>query len=413
MTPARRAALALATAAFLIRLGAIGVFGFDRLEFGDARDYLATASSLCEAGVYPAQGNLPFFRAPGLPFFIVLATACEPQHVAAVKIALALIDSLTVALIVLLSFAVYSSLQGAILAGLAAACDPLFIACVTDIRSEPLFMFFLVASLFALRKRAGGWSGATLALAALTRPIALIFAPLFLLAFGRRRNGLAFIAAFALTLAPWVIRNDARYGELIVVNDAAGYNLWRGTHPEMARLYAIRDHDEFRRASVNFEQHDTLPTMQQINAIAKTPRARSAAWRRAAFANINMNPRLEAAFALKKAWLYWRPWLNPQEFNTRVVILSGIFTAALYALALCGLARTERPVVLWIIAFFVIGWIVHIPNQVVTRFRYPLTDPLLLIAAAHCVASSAIRRVGLSSASRERARRWTARALRF
>jgi len=373
----KRAALALAALAFLIRIAAIAATGFDRVEFGDARDYIDTAASLCESGTYPSQGNLPFFRAPGLPFFIALSTACHPRNIALIKLALALVDSLTVALMVLLSFSAFRSMRAAILAGLAAALYPLFIVSITDVRSEPLFMFFMTLSLFGLATRRGAVSGAALALAALARPVALIFVPLFAIPRTRRA---AFLIAFFLVLAPWALRNYARYGEFILVNDAGGYSLWRGTHPEIARIYSIRDRDEFRRASIEFEQRFTAPMMQRINASTSSPRARSAAWRNAALRNVNANRPLEFRFALKKAWLYWRPWLNPQEYSSYIVLSSAVFIIALYALGFAGIPRS---MLVWVLSYFLLGWLAHIPHQVVMRFRYPLTDPLLLIAATH------------------------------
>ena len=119
----------IAVLAFAIRLTAIAITGFDRVEFGDARDYLDTATTLCTTGAYPDQGNLPFFRAPGLPFFIAITTLGEPQRVAWVKIALALVDSATVALIVVLS--------GSVWAGLAAALYPFFIVSTSFFFTDP------------------------------------------------------------------------------------------------------------------------------------------------------------------------------------------------------------------------------------------------------------------------------------
>ncbi|PYQ26352.1 MAG: hypothetical protein DMF56_24680 [Acidobacteria bacterium] len=376
----KRTAIALAAFAFLIRIAAIAVTGFDRVEFGDARDYIDTAASICESGTYPSQGNLPFFRAPGLPFFIALTTACHPHNVALLKIALALVDSLTVALIALLSFSVFRSPRAAILAGIAAALYPLFLVSITDVRSEPLFMFFMTLSLYGLATRRGAMSGAALALAALTRPVALIFVPLFLIPRMRR---IAFLIAFLVVLTPWTLRNYVRYGEFILVNDASGYSLWRGTHPEIARIYSIRDRDEFRRASIEFEQRFTAPMMQRINASTTSPRARSAAWRHSALANVNAHRGLEWRFALKKAWLYWRPWLNLQEYSSSIVLASAVLLIALYALGFAGIPRS---MLMWVVSYFVLGWLAHIPHQVVMRFRYPLTDPLLLIAATRLIA---------------------------
>ncbi len=93
------ALLLLFLAALVIRMAAIRVTGPTRLEFGDARDYLATATTFSTAGTWPERGSLPFFRAPGLPLFIIGVTGGHPERVEAAKIGLAVVDSLNVLLI--------------------------------------------------------------------------------------------------------------------------------------------------------------------------------------------------------------------------------------------------------------------------------------------------------------------------
>src|SRR5207245_4226732 len=105
----------------------------------------------------------------------------------------------------------------------------IFIDSVCDVRSEPLFMLFLTAAIWSLLVHRDGRAGVATALAALTRPTALLCIPLFALYSGRRR-WVALIIASVLTLAPWVMRNYLRYGELILVNDAAGYSVWHASH---------------------------------------------------------------------------------------------------------------------------------------------------------------------------------------
>src|SRR5258707_11433922 len=75
--------------ALTIRLAAIFATGPGTIRFGDGIDYIDTAKALCATGSYPAKGSLPFFRAPGLPFFIAAVTACHPSAVVAIKIGLA------------------------------------------------------------------------------------------------------------------------------------------------------------------------------------------------------------------------------------------------------------------------------------------------------------------------------------
>jgi hypothetical protein len=50
-------------------------------------------------GTYPDRSSMPFFRAPGLPFFIAGATLCHAEMVWLVKLALAAADVISVATI--------------------------------------------------------------------------------------------------------------------------------------------------------------------------------------------------------------------------------------------------------------------------------------------------------------------------
>ena len=48
---------------------------------------------------------------------------------------------------------------------------------------------------------------------------------------GAIRLSLVFAAATALVLAPWVIRNQLRYGPEILLENEGPYNLWMSSHP--------------------------------------------------------------------------------------------------------------------------------------------------------------------------------------
>lgn len=344
--------------ALVVRLVAIEATGAERVAFGDGLDYVASAQSLCTQHAYPVRGNLPFFRAPGLPFFIVGCTACHPNAVRAIKYGLAVCDALTCVLIAMLFR------RARWLAGLIAALNPFFIAAVCDVRSEPLFMLLMTAAIVALLGQREALSGVSLALAALTRPSALIAIPLF--ALFRPKRGVVLLVAAALTLAPWTIRNWMRFHELIVVNDAGGYNLWRGSNPDLMRIEEMPGGDGYRAAQLRFESSAPNATSKQLTRLA--------------IAEMRMHPSETVAFTLRKAWLYWRPWLNPQEHPMPIVILSGIFNLALFILGFAGIARS--PLRRATIVFFVVMWLAHLPFQVVMRFRIPFTDPLLVGFAA-------------------------------
>jgi hypothetical protein len=206
----------------------------------------------------------------------------------------------------------------------------------------------------------------------------------------------ALVLGGTLALGPWTARNAVRYHELIIVNDAAGFSFWRGSHPEMDRIAHITDAPEYRRAAQVFETDLTPATARTLEAHGESPRERSRAWFAAGLENIRRDPTGASEFVARKAWNYWRPWLNPQEHGDMAVFGSAILNVALYALAAVGLARFRRSDAFlfgWIVAFLIVMWLLHIPHQVVMRFRIPFTDPLLIVFAAsgtNCVVGRGI-----------------------
>lgn len=364
--------------ALAVRIAAIELTGAEKTVFGDAPDYLSAASSICAQHAYPERGNLPFFRAPGLPFFIAAVTACEPSRVRAVKYALALCDAISVLLIMLLAGALGKKEW---IAGGIAALHPFFVGGVTDIRTEPLFMMLLVAAmLFVLRKKHAA-SGIALGLAALTRPTALLCIPLFAL-FAWRRAHVVLLAA-AVTLSPWIARNAIRFGEPIVVNDAAGFNLWRGTHPELMQTIETYDREEFARRSLHFESQMVSAAAAVVESTAKTPGARDRAWRRMALENVRSDRSYAIRSTLKKAALYWRPWLHPAEHGPKAIAMSLAVILGLYFFGGAGLwMHGDRKTAIAVLIFFAAMWLAHVPYFPTIRLRTPLTDPLLIVFAA-------------------------------
>ncbi len=399
---AHRSLLSILFVGFALRIAAIWQIGFQHIEFGDASDYVEMARCLCETGDYPEKGNLPFFRAPGLPFFIAATTLCATRAVGMVKIALALIDCLTIAVVYAFAVLLWNQRTMTLSASLIAAVYPIFVVQITDLRTEPLFMFFLTSSLFLFVKGMSeeGWSslfisGLSLGLASLTRPVALILIGFFILAIfcvqvtlPRRRyiRMAAFALGSMLTLLPWVAFNYNKYGEIILVNDAAGYAFWRETNPEVYALCQVKDRAQFAWAARQFESSTSPRFAAEVAAKSKTPLGRSKQWYALGMRNIRRSPHDYGRHLLHKAVTYWRPWLNPQVHSTETVLLSGILFSTVYMLAAVGLfvlSHQNRSRAMLFIGYFLLPWIAQVPFQVVLRFRVPFTDPLMVILAAH------------------------------
>ena len=382
--------------ALAVRIAAIELTGAGAIAFGDARDYLDHTASICARGVYPERGNLPFFRAPGLPFFIAAVTGCEPSRTRAIKYALAACDAVSALLIFLIGREVWRAgpPRAPLIAAGLAAVNPFFVGNTTDVRSEPLFMMLLLAAILLVLRERGAPAGVALGLAALTRPSALLCIPLFALFLWWRRKprtlrGAALlILAASLTLAPWAVRNYLRFHEVILVNDAGGFNFWRGVHPDVARIVETTDRAEFARRSWVFDARTVPAAAAIVDARASTPGARDREWTRMAMEMIRRDPRSAATTVARKAAGYWRPWLHPAEYGWNAVAASAAIMIALYVLASYGLWRhDDRRLVIAVLVFFATMWLAHLPYQLTMRIRSPLTDPLLIAFAAGAVAT--------------------------
>lgn len=379
-------ALALAT-----RLVVVAASGASTVSFPDGPDYVAHMRQLCEQGTYPDRGYLPFFRAPGLPLFLALVTCCDARSIAIMRVALALSGVVGVAAVFWLAH-VLQGRKAAGLAALAAAVWPPLIVQDTDVCSEalftPLLTLALATVLHGLARGSApllGAAGILAALASLTRPAALALLPFFAASCLCRRAPSAgrrlllsasFVAAAVATLAPWTYRNHARYGELIVVNDAAPHSLWWGSHPLLTRP-----------SGRSFEEHsrefgkEVAAVGADVYAREATPSGRRRAWLAMWRENVRADVPAYVRYTLRKALSYWRPWLDPEVHGGPAVLGSALLIVPLYAASLAGLRelwRSRRWEAWFVAGFLIVGWLAHVPHHVVMRLRIPFTDPLFL-----------------------------------
>lgn len=138
----------------------------------------------------------------------------------------------TIVLVGLLGRRMAGDRAGLIAAGLAAVY-PVLVATDGALLSESLFVVLVAASLLAALRLAeapglgrGAVLGAALGLAALTRGEALLLLPLLLLGVLRsppgRRAAVAAVAAFAVVLTPWTIRNWSAFDQPVLISTNSG-----------------------------------------------------------------------------------------------------------------------------------------------------------------------------------------------
>jgi hypothetical protein len=389
---------------FLVRLAAVLTIPDGSGGFGDSQDYVDAAQFICNQCDYPEHGNLPFFRAPGLPFFLAATTSCQPEALISARVALAACDTLLIVIVAMTARLFSRRDRPALLAAAVVAVYPFFVFQVTGIRSEILFAPLLTLGLFLILKsmerassRAVSAAGVSIALASLVRPSGLVAVPfiaavLLICRHHELRQRVAaattFALFFAVTLGPWITFNYFKYNELIIINDAFGYNLWRGTHPTLQEALNASSEVEYRLLAEEFEFETSQQTAAVIRLRADSPGARSREWISLAIERIRESPRQWFQSIIANALRFWRPWLNPAAHGTAAVAISGVTTIALYSLSACGLRvlwkRNRRG--FWItVAWFLWACVAHAPFQVVMRFRIPFTDPLLIVLAALAV----------------------------
>jgi 4-amino-4-deoxy-L-arabinose transferase-like glycosyltransferase len=373
----------------------VDVAGFATVRFGDARAYLYAAGELAREGRYPLSTEPFYFRAPGYPVFLAVATLGRPDSVPRAKVATAVVGSFAAPLLAILSVRIFRRRAVALATGAAAALHPAFLWHSADIQSEPLFTTLLLAAGLLLLVAADRPSttlallaGALLALAALTRASALALAP-FLAAplFDRRypfraRAHLAGAAVlgFALTLAPWTARNALVFGDLVPVNDAAGNAFYQGNSDWAVRFFEVRSRDEYLRW-VDAMHRDMARQTEELRAAGRTsPSERSRFFVSRAIAERRADPAGWLRLFVRKSWEWLRPYPTPWFWRPGIVATVGVFYVVLFAAAVVGLVSGPRPGVrAFALALLAVSMAAHVLLLVVWRYRVPYWDPVLLL----------------------------------
>ncbi len=123
------------------------------------------------------------------------------------------------------------------------ACYPMLLVYPLGLGTENPFFLLLLTSFFfllsSIEKPATLYfllSGLFLGLTALTRSVILLFAGLAILwvwfLLKQRRGAILMTLAFALTVAPWIIRNSLLHHKLTGIETSMGYNLYLGYYPQ-------------------------------------------------------------------------------------------------------------------------------------------------------------------------------------
>jgi hypothetical protein len=201
-----------------------------------------------------------------------------------------------------------------------------------------------------------------------------------------------FIGGMFLTILPWTLANYVRTGEIILINDASGYALWVGNHPQALALYEnnFRDLAEYNRYS-DFVLQDLADEKiaewdRTENYSVLSLNERDRLWQREAWKNMRGNPGLTEKLWFYKVWAFWKPYLNPTAYSGKVVLISGIFLTLLFLLALAGAKivwtdYNNKQVLVLFGILFLTATAIHTFIVSMIRYRIPYVDPYFCVLA--------------------------------
>ncbi len=411
--PSARAYLAIFLLALGVRSVVIVAGGATTARFGDAAAYQLAARSLAETGHYPLRTDPYYFRAPGYPAFLAIVTLGRPDRVVVAKAANAVLGGFSSVVLAAIAARLFRRRAVAIGAGVAAALDPSLVMVSTDVQSESLFLFLLVGAgfllLFGADRPSSGLAlvaGFLAGLAALTRPSALLVAPLLAAPLADRRRPLrvrahlaaAAVCGAALSLGPWTVRNALLYRELLLVSDVGGFNFYLGNSDQMLRFYEISTRAEYD--SWSDETYRLLGRrLAELNAQGVTSPGRiTRALVAQTVENAARGPAATGRLLLHKTWDWLRPNPNPLFWPPAVVLGIGALYLAFYVFAARGLlVAPRRGASLFVVAFLALSMAAHVLTVVSWRYRVPYWDPALILYGVF----------GAGGTLRKRWTRWT------
>ena len=394
----------------------------------DAGSYLTLASYIAHTGDYSlkrtpgsgaggTRGPSAYF-APGFPYFLALVDILDGHEtrrdgaIHPARISQAVLGTITVALIGLVAFELFGEVAGLIALALAAIYPVLIELSVTIVAENLLTALVLGAMYAALRVRRArsartryAWvagAGVLAGLATLTHEngVVILFPLLVAVWTGRPRlkpGSLAapalLIAATALMILPWTIRNAVEMHHFIPVSDETGitlvgtYNVASANSPQLPYKWRIFYGIPGERSLIHEESTLTEPEIgdrlqsQALHYISAHPFSPFAV----AFHNTLRMFELEGSFA-------WQASASAISLPTGTARV-GIFSFwVLCLLAIAGaftrLARTAPKWIWWVPVLLALS--VVVVNVETPRFREPV-DPFLILLAAAALATVVAR----------------------
>jgi hypothetical protein len=296
-------------------------------------------------------GQEALFKAPLYEFFLACCFAISGFSFKLFFPLQALLGGLTAGLAGLITWQTLERRDAAWLAGAAVAVHPVLVNSASQPYNEDIFFFLFAVSICSflvwLRSLHLSWAllcGATIGLCMLTREnglLLLVSMGAIVLVFLRHRLRAwvgygAIVLATCTIVAPWTIRNYARFGVFVPVASIMGEDLNEGNNECVAKENIFAPYWAEGRCAAVDEQRQALA--QTVTFDPRTPAAvrRDRISRRIALEFIWAHPASYARLVFRRLWTTLLPF-NPrgnQRLHERIVLL--IYWLGLYPAGLAG-----------------------------------------------------------------------------
>lgn len=365
-------------------------------------EYEVIARSMLERGFYgfnfEGLAAMPSsFMPPVYPSFLAGMMALFPgDSDLATKTIQSLLSAFSVLVTFYLAREIFRQNGVALVSAFLAALYPPFIAGALEISTvTPEVLLVQVFALFVFRwyRTGNSWHGAGAGLAlgflSLTRAPAVLLAPLLSLWMlrvrgeqlhrNRGKDTALFLAATALVIAPWTIRNFVVHQAFVPISTNGGLNFWIGNNPGATGEFVY-----FKEVAPDLFAKSSLLTEVERDSLFYGE----------ALSYIREDPQTFLELLARKALYFW--WFRPsigssypdagQVFEAAKAGMAVAY-AAILPLAVVGLLllRKERAIV----SFFGIVTLPYMATSVIyfvaTRFRSPV-EPFLIVLAAYTIA---------------------------
>ena len=377
--------IVILAAALALRIGAILALDDPQrvprsAEESDAPTYYVIADNVIAGNGYAYGADQPptAKRTPGYPLFIASIFKVFGRNFNWIRYTQAAVDVLTAYLVFVLAVLLFKTRAVGLLAALAYALYPPAILSSTYILTETLYTFFLVffavTAVLALKGRGRPLylvSGIAFGVSSLIRP-GIVFLPVALLVVTlivrpRAWAGVLMLTlAFAVTLLPWVLRNNRDLGKPIPTSTLVGSNLYKGNHLASGGAYPMSSDSLFS---------DDL----RLRLSGAGEVRRDSILRAEAMQTIRSNKKDVALLAVKKIP---RLWLNvgygqrPSKKSLAVAV-SHCIAIALGIYGFVTIPRDSRYLAFVQVTTIVFASAMYLTVASVVRFIFPLI-PLLL-----------------------------------